>query len=128
MLYQEGWGVGALKHSAVYSGGQSRGCVRGWAPARRFGFRPFSPLSRPTLIEVAEAIPFADLAQGDHERLYSLKGEVLRRGIARHLDLELPEFPKRRFQDGAGDAGFRARLGHPESAYRAHFAALHPGP
>lgn len=28
MLYQEGWGVDAVKHSLVYSGGQSRGHVR----------------------------------------------------------------------------------------------------
>ena len=25
MLYQEGWGVEAIKHSLTYSGGQSRG-------------------------------------------------------------------------------------------------------
>ncbi|HEY4574868.1 MAG TPA: asparagine synthase-related protein, partial [Thermoanaerobaculia bacterium] len=38
MLYQEGWGVEAIKHSLTYSGGLSRGCVRGYAPARRYGF------------------------------------------------------------------------------------------
>ena len=34
MLYQEGWGVDAVKHSLTYSGGQSRGHVRTYAPAR----------------------------------------------------------------------------------------------
>ena len=28
MLYQEGWGVDAIKHSLTYSGGLGRGCVR----------------------------------------------------------------------------------------------------
>ncbi|MEX0601322.1 MAG: asparagine synthase-related protein, partial [Rhodothermales bacterium] len=38
MLYQEGWGVDAVKHSLTYSGGQSRGHVRTYAPARTHGF------------------------------------------------------------------------------------------
>src|SRR3982074_2779656 len=38
MLYQEGWGVDSLKHSLTYSGGYSRGCVRGYACASRYGF------------------------------------------------------------------------------------------
>ncbi len=128
MLYQEGWGVGNLKHSLVYSGGQSRGCVRTWAPARRFGFTPVSPLTRPAVIAVAEAIPFAELARGSHARLYALKGEVLRRGLRRHLGVEIPVFPKRRFQHGAGGPGLAGRLAHPALSYRAHFAALHAGP
>ena len=35
MLYQEGWGVGRIKHSLTYSGGLSRSYVRTYAPARR---------------------------------------------------------------------------------------------
>src|SRR6185437_8662045 len=38
MLYQEGWGVDKIKHSLTYSGGQSRGHVRSYAPSRRIGF------------------------------------------------------------------------------------------
>ena len=33
MLYQEGWGVGRIKHSLTYSGGLSRSYVRTYAPA-----------------------------------------------------------------------------------------------
>ena len=33
MLYQEGWGVESIKHSLTYSGGQSRGYARSYAPA-----------------------------------------------------------------------------------------------
>ena len=47
MLYQEGWGVGAIKHSLTYSGGLSRACVRGYAPASRHGFSTFSPNTPP---------------------------------------------------------------------------------
>ncbi|MEO1998033.1 MAG: asparagine synthase-related protein, partial [Planctomycetaceae bacterium] len=38
MLYQEGWGVDAIKHSLTYTGGQSRGHVRTYAPARACDF------------------------------------------------------------------------------------------
>ena len=47
MLYQEGWGVGRIKHSLTYSGGLSRSYVRTYAPARRYGFDGFSPYTRP---------------------------------------------------------------------------------
>ena len=43
LLYQEGWGIDAIKHSLVYSGGLSRGYVRTYAPAARYGFTAFSP-------------------------------------------------------------------------------------
>ena len=43
MLYQEGWGVGRIKHSLTYSGGLSRSYVRTYAPARHSGFEGFSP-------------------------------------------------------------------------------------
>src|SRR5438445_201942 len=38
MLYQEGWGVGRIKHSLTYSGGLSRSYTRTYAPAKQFGF------------------------------------------------------------------------------------------
>ena len=47
MLYQEGWGVGRIKHSLTYSGGLSRSYVRTYAPARRYGFDGFSPYTCP---------------------------------------------------------------------------------
>jgi asparagine synthase (glutamine-hydrolysing) len=105
MLYQEGWGVGTIKHSLTYSGGQSRGAARAWAPLRRHGFEGFSPLMAPPVVAVAEAIPFVALTRWSHERLYALKNEVVSRGVARVLGREMPTYPKRRFQDGAlGDA------------------------
>jgi asparagine synthase (glutamine-hydrolysing) len=126
MLYQEGWGVESIKHSLTYSGGYSRGCVRSYACAREYGFVGFSPYTRPSVIAVAEAIPFAELTTGSHERLYALKGEIVARGIRSVLGLEMPVFPKRRFQHGALSADEGARLfPQDEARYRRHFHTLH---
>lgn len=126
MLYHEGWGVDAVKHSLTYSGGLSRGCVRGYAPARRYGFTTFSPNMAPAVIAVAEAIPFAELTAGSHEKLYALKGEVLSRGVRAVLGRELPVYSKRRFQRGAvPERAFAERFGGDPSRYRAHFSSLY---
>ncbi|MCY4121602.1 MAG: asparagine synthase-related protein [Acidobacteria bacterium] len=122
MLYQEGWGVDAIKHSLTYSGGLSRGCVRGHAPARRHGFHLVSPFTAPSVIAVAEGIPFDELSQGSHERLYALKGEVLSRGVRQVLGREMPVFPKRRFQHGAmRDDAFGAVFADETERYRGYF-------
>jgi len=126
MLYQEGWGVESIKHSLTYSGGLSRGCVRGYACARAYGFSGFSPNTRPAVIAVAEAIPFARLTEGSTERLYALKGEIVRRGIAEVLNIDMPVYAKRRFQDGSVAPGTAARVfPRDEDRYRRHFHTLH---
>ncbi len=121
LLYQEGWGVGTIKHSLTYSGGQSRSCTRTYAPLARYGFEGLSPFTRPGVIEVAEGIPFIALTDWRHDRLYALKGEIVSRGVESVTGRRMPVFPKRRFQDGApGPEAARAwRAG--ESAYRAAF-------
>ena len=125
MLYQEGWGVGRIKHSLTYSGGLSRSYVRTYAPARRYGFDGFSPYTRPNVIEVAEGIPFANLTKYDVQALYALKGEIVKRGIRAVTGLDMPVFPKRRFQHGAMPANaLHARLGYDESGYRQAFDRL----
>lgn len=126
MLYQEGWGVEAVKHSLTYSGGQSRGHVRSWAPARKFGFSGFSPYALPDVIEVAEGIPFIELTDWDHDKLYALKGEIVRRGVKAVTGYEMPVFPKRRFQHGATTGDMFAKL-FPASAleYRRTFLEIY---
>src|SRR5918993_487921 len=104
MLYQEGWGVGRIKHSLTYSGGLSRSYVRTYAPARSCGFDGFSPLAQPGVLEVAEGIPFAALTNYDVPTLYALKGEIVGRGIRAVTGFDMPAFPKRRFQHGAIEA------------------------
>jgi asparagine synthase (glutamine-hydrolysing) len=128
LLYQEGWGVEAIKHSLTYSGGLSRGYARTYAPAAHLGFEGFSPYTLPNVIEVAEGIPFADLTAGSHDRLYALKGEVVAAGVRAVTGLDMPIFPKRRFQHGAPDSKLFADLfpAHP-SEYRRAFHALYEG-
>jgi asparagine synthase (glutamine-hydrolysing) len=126
MLYQEGWGVDSLKHSLTYSGGYSRGCVRGYACASHHGFISFSPYTRAPVIAIAEAVPFAELTCGSHERLYALKGEVVSRGVRAVLGYEMPIYPKRRFQHGSAAPATAARLfTEDEARYRRHFHTLH---
>jgi len=131
LLYHEGWGVGRIKHSLTYSGGISRSYTRTYAPARQCGFAGFSPFLRPAVVEVAEGIPFAQLTNYDSTRLYSLKGDIVARGIKAVTGFEMPIFEKRRFQHGASGNGalreqFSAEtLAAREAAYRQRFLALY---
>lgn len=126
LLYQEGWGVEAVKHSLTYSGGQSRGHVRTYAPARNLGFVGFSPFALPNVIEVAEGIPFVELTDWNHDRLYALKGEIVRRGVRSLTGLAMPVFAKRRFQHGASPrTTLHDLFPADERAYRRTFAALY---
>jgi asparagine synthase (glutamine-hydrolysing) len=127
MLYQEGWGVGKIKHSLTYSGGLSRSYSRSYAPAHHFGFRGFSPFTQPSLIAIAEAIPFIDLTNYDVERLYQLKGEIVGRGVKAVTGLHMPIFPKRRFQHGAvAETTMHSALPFHEAEYRQKFLSLYP--
>lgn len=125
MLYQEGWGVEAVKHSLVYSGGQSRGHIRSSAPATKLGFSGFSPYALPSVIEVAEGIPFVKLTDWEHSRLYDLKGRIVAAGIRQITGVEMPVFEKQRFQRGATDAETFARLfPADDEEYRKAFSEL----
>ncbi len=126
MLYQEGWGVDAIKHSLTYSGGLSRGYARTYAPAAVCGFSGFSPYTLPNVMAVAEAIPFIELTGWDHGRLYALKGEVVRRGVRAVTGIDMPVFPKRRFQHGAPRReAFSALFPSQESVYRRAYHATY---
>ncbi len=126
MLYQEGWGVGAIKHSLTYSGGLSRAYARTYAPAAMAGFSAFSPYALPRLIRLAEAIPFIELTGWDHENLYRLKGDIVAAGVKAITGIDMPIFPKRRFQHGAASkARFAELFPAQESAYRQAFHALY---
>ncbi|MBI5387268.1 MAG: asparagine synthetase B family protein [Verrucomicrobia bacterium] len=127
MLYQEGWGVGRFKHSLTYTGGLSRSYARTFAPGRHCGFAGFSPFTRPNVIEVAEGIPFTELSGMSVEKLYALKGEIVARGVKAITGLDMPVFPKRRFQHGALPVdALRQRLPMREADYRSQFLALYP--
>jgi asparagine synthase (glutamine-hydrolysing) len=126
MLYQEGWGVGRIKHSLTYSGGLSRSYARTYAPAKQFGFLGFSPFTRPNVIEVAEGIPFIQLTDYNVGRLYSLKGEIVSRGVKAITGIDMPVFPKRRFQHGAlPKEKLRSRFPEQEVIYRRQLSAIY---
>lgn len=126
MLYQEGWGVGKIKHSLTYSGGLSRSYSRTYATARHHGFQGFSPFTRPSVIAVAEAIPFIELTKYDVGRLYELKGEIVSRGVKAVTGFEMPVFPKRRFQHGAvSEESMHRRLPYLEADYRKQFLSFY---
>ena len=127
MLYQEGWGVGRIKHSLTYSGGLSRAYTRSYAPLVRYHFEGFSPQMRPSVVGVAEAIPFAHLTSFDVPTLYSLKGEIVSRGVKAVTGMELPVFAKRRFQHGALPMDrLRAKVPADEARLRKMFYELYP--
>jgi len=126
MLYHEGWGVGKMKHSLTYSGGLSRSYTRTYAPARLTGFNTFSPFTRPSVIEVAEGIPFEKLTGMSVEKLYALKGEIISRGVKAITGIDMPVFNKRRFQYSAiNPQRLRQRLPASETAYRKLFMDLY---
>ena len=126
MLYQEGWGVGKIKHSLTYSGGLSRSYARTYAPAHHFGFQGFSPYTRPSVIAIAEAIPFVQLTDYSVGKLYELKGEIVARGVAAVTGMKMPVYPKRRFQHGAiAEEELRRSLPFQEAEYRKQFLSLY---
>jgi asparagine synthase (glutamine-hydrolysing) len=78
------------------------------------------------VIEVAEGIPFTALTAMSVEKLYALKGEIVSRGVKAVTGLDMPVFPKRRFQHGAVPVErLRERFSGRETDYRKQFLALY---
>ncbi len=77
MLYHEGWGVDSIKHSLTYSGGLSRGYMRTFSTSDMMGFEGFSPYTLPNVIEISEGIPYIEMTDWDHKKLYDLKGQIV---------------------------------------------------
>jgi asparagine synthase (glutamine-hydrolysing) len=122
MLYHEGWGVDSIKHSLTYSGGMSRGFMRTHAPVEKLGFEGFSPYTLPNVIEISEGIPFIDLTGWDTQKLYDLKGQIVSMGIKAVTGMDMPVFPKKRFQHGTvSDATFKVHFPPKEIIYRREF-------
>ena len=126
MLYHEGWGVDKMKHSLTYSGGLSRGYMRTYTPADKLGFEAFSPYTLENVIEIAEGIPFIELTEWDHEKLYELKGRVVSSGVKAVTGMEMPVFTKRRFQHGVSSMDtFNDHFPEKEIDYRKEFLAIY---
>ncbi len=126
MLYHEGWGVGKMKHSLTYSGGLSRGYMRTYTTTNTMGFNSFSPYTLANVIEIAEGIPFIDLTDWDHEKLYALKGQVVASGVLAITGMDMPVFKKRRFQHGAASRDtFQGHFPEKELDYRKEFLSIY---
>jgi len=122
MLYHEGWGVGSIKHSLTYSGGLSRAFMRTYTTGESLGFETFSPYTLPNVIEVSEGIPFIDITGWDHKKLYDLKGQIVAEGVRAVTGMNMPVFPKRRFQHGVVPSdSFSKLFPGRETAYRKEF-------
>jgi asparagine synthase (glutamine-hydrolysing) len=122
MLYHEGWGVESIKHSLTYSGGLSRGYMRTFATGDLMGFEGFSPYTLPNVIEISEGIPYIEMTNWDHQKLYDLKGQIVSAGVKSVTGMEMPIFQKRRFQHGAAsDRDFSRHFPERELEYRKEF-------
>jgi asparagine synthase (glutamine-hydrolysing) len=122
MLYHEGWGVESIKHSLTYSGGLSRGYMRTFATGDLMGFEGFSPYTLPNVIEISEGIPYIEMTNWDHNKLYDLKGQIVSAGVKAITGMEMPVFQKRRFQHGAAsDRDFSKHFPQKEIAYWKEF-------
>lgn len=126
MLYHEGWGVNSIKHSLTYSGGLSRGYLRSVSVSDLLGFEEFSPYTLPNVIEISEGIPYIEMTDWDHRKLYDLKGAIVASGVKAVTGLDMPVFEKRRFQHGAVSRnGFNKLFPARELDYRKAFLSLY---
>ncbi len=124
MLYHEGWGVESIKHSLTYSGGLSRGYMRTFSPADLLDFEGFSPYTLPNVIEISEGIPYIEMTNWDHEKLYELKGKIVSIGVKAVTGMDMPVFEKRRFQHGAtSPTDFKRLFPMNDIDYRKQFLA-----
>jgi asparagine synthase (glutamine-hydrolysing) len=100
--------------------------MRTYAPGDCLGFEVFSPFTLPNVIEISEGIPYIEMTGWDHQKLYDLKGEIVSRGIKAVTGMEMPVFPKRRFQHGAVSSEiFRKHFPEKEITYRKEFLSLY---
>jgi len=99
LLYHEGWGLDAIKHSLTFSGGLSRSYVRTFAPARLAGLQAFSPFTDRAVVAAALRAPLERLA-ATPEALCGLKARAVPAGVEAATGARMPAAAKRRFQDG----------------------------
>ncbi len=100
--------------------------MRTYAPADKLGFESFSPFTLPNVIEISEGIPFIEMTGWSHEKLYELKGKIVSAGIKAVTGIDMPVFPKRRFQHGAvSEDDFRKQFPENDIQYRQEFHSLY---
>lgn len=100
--------------------------MRTYTTSDTLGFEGFSPYTLPNVIEISEGIPYIDLTNWDHQKLYELKGQIVSRGIKAITGIDMPVFSKRRFQHGAAShQAFKRLFPEKEIAYRKEFLSIY---
>jgi asparagine synthase (glutamine-hydrolysing) len=100
--------------------------MRIYATSDKLGFDSFSPYTLPNVIEVAEGIPFIELTDWDHDKLYNLKGEIVAHGVKAVTGFNMPVFEKRRFQHGVTDQdSFHMYFPENDMEYRKEFQSIY---
>lgn len=78
------------------------------------------------MIEIAEGFPFIEMTDWDHEKLYNMKGEIVAAGVKAVTGMDMPVFPKRRFQHGAASMDtFRNSFPKTDIEYRKAFNKIY---
>jgi asparagine synthase (glutamine-hydrolysing) len=75
--------------------------MRSLSVSDSLGFEEFSPYTLPNVIEISEGIPYIEMTNWDHNKLYELKGAIVAAGVKSITGMDMPVFEKRRFQHGA---------------------------
>jgi asparagine synthase (glutamine-hydrolysing) len=74
------------------------------------------------VIEISEGIPYIDMTNWNHQKLYDLKGQIVYEGVKAVTGMEMPVFEKRRFQHGAASTNdFNKHFPEKEITYRKEF-------
>ena len=96
--------------------------MRTFSPADLLGFEGFSPYTLPNVIEISEGIPYIDLTDWDHQKLYDLKGQIVAAGVKAITGIDMPVFEKRRFQHGVtSNKNFKKHFPEKDITYRKEF-------
>ena len=100
--------------------------MRTFATGDLMGFEGFSPYTLPNVIEVSEGIPYINMTNWDHQKLYDLKGQIVSQGVKAVTGMDMPVFQKRRFQHGAtSDHDFSKQFPEKEIDYRKEFLSIY---
>jgi asparagine synthase (glutamine-hydrolysing) len=78
------------------------------------------------VIEISEGIPYIDLTSWKHDKLYDLKGQIVSAGVKAVTGMDMPVYPKRRFQHGAASGNdFKKHFPTKEIEYRKEFLSFY---
>ncbi|MBI2427154.1 MAG: hypothetical protein HYV34_04895 [Candidatus Kerfeldbacteria bacterium] len=123
-LYFLGHAPGTHHHSSVFSDGLSRAYTRTINPARANGVTTFSPFIDRHMVDLGQRLPLVEFARIGAD-LHALRPEAVRLGLKQVYGIDLPAFPKARFQEGCSSDPSLLRVTR-EDSLRLRQLVLHP--